>query len=146
MQSQKQKKVFSFPKARFFMPFIDHPSSKSIVEVSPSSPLSPRTIKNTKQNHTNAHHRSFETINLQQTTTYTHIHTRIRVLINFILFWSFFALGGVKHFPLGLRPKCFHLTPYYLTLWWPYIKIKNQTWKNWFLHLLFTSGTNVLNL
>jgi hypothetical protein len=79
---KKKKKVFSFPKVKFFMLFVDHLSSKSVVEVFPSNPLSPRTIKNTKQNHTNAHHRSSKTINLQQTTTQIHIHTRRRIFIN----------------------------------------------------------------
>jgi len=43
-----KKKVFSFPKVHFFMLFVDHPCSKSVVEVFPSNPLSLRTIKNTK--------------------------------------------------------------------------------------------------
>jgi hypothetical protein len=143
---RKVKKVPSLPQACFHMFFFDNPSSKPTIKASSLNPPSPRTIKNTQKNHIfsanltsikNAHHKSFGTINLQQ-STHTHIHTSSTYQLTNIL--SSFAFGEMKHFTLYLHPRCFHLTPFHPTevLVWPML---TQVWTESKIQFSFISWT-----
>jgi hypothetical protein len=110
---------------------IDNPSSKSAIETFlPNSPL-PKNHEsqnqNTKQNQsysiiltsiTQKHtSKSSRTINLQQTTTHIYIHTRRRIYLSTNYYSIVFCFWQMKHFPLGLHPRCFHHTKWYHVLY-----------------------------